>query len=86
MKHPIKDDFRVQNIGSGIEVTFQPTESHYSFSLLDSSEWPKHGKISKDVKVRHAGIHGDTDQYSPQEVFEMAWRLAELRIQQESGC
>jgi len=80
MKHPHETDFKFQNKESGIEAIFHPTESHYSFSLLDQSDWAKHGKLSKDVKVRHAGPHGDTDQYNGAEVLEMAFKLAEQYV------
>ena len=34
MKQPIETDFDVQNHDAGVDVTFRPTESQYSFVLL----------------------------------------------------
>ena len=34
MKQPIEADFDVQNHDAGVDVTFRPTESKYSFVLL----------------------------------------------------
>jgi hypothetical protein len=77
MKHPTEADFTVQKNGSSVIVTFRPTESYYTFPLLPLSERAKHGKVSRNAKVRHAGKHGDTDRYMEQEVFDLAFRLAE---------
>jgi hypothetical protein len=34
VKQPIEADFDVQNHDAGVDVTFRPTESKYSFVLL----------------------------------------------------
>ena len=34
MKQPIETDFDVRNHDAGVDVTFRPTESQYSFVLL----------------------------------------------------
>ena len=34
MKQPIENDFDVQNHDAGVDVTFRPTKSQYSFLLL----------------------------------------------------
>jgi hypothetical protein len=34
VKQPIETDFDVRSHDAGVDVTFRPTESHYSFVLL----------------------------------------------------
>ena len=34
MKQPIESDFDVRNHDAGVDVTFKPTDSQYSFVLL----------------------------------------------------
>jgi hypothetical protein len=80
MKQPYEADFEIKHEGSNVIATFRPTGSRYSYSMLDKSEWPKHGKLSKVPNVRHAGPHGDTDEYIGADVAEMAYRLAELSV------
>jgi hypothetical protein len=74
MKQPRKTDFEVNDTGSELTVTFKPTESFYTFGRLDPSEWDRHGKISRDAKVRHAT--GYTNGYIQAEVHQMAYDLA----------
>jgi hypothetical protein len=55
---------------TSVEVTFNQTKSHYSFSLV------AHGALS-DPWIRHAGPTGDTGEYWSHEVLDLARRLAE---------
>ena len=48
MKQPIESDFDVRNHDAGVDVTFKPTESQYSFVLLADR-----GSLSPRASVRH---------------------------------
>ena len=54
MKQPIESDFDVRNHDAGVDVTFKPTESQYSFVLLEDRR-----SLSPRASVRH-GKTGDT--------------------------
>ena len=48
MKQPIESDFDVRNHDAGVDVTFKPTDSQYSFVLLADR-----GSLSPRASVRH---------------------------------
>ena len=54
MKQPIETDFDVRSHDAGVNVTFRPTESQYSFVLLAGRR-----SLSPRASVRH-GKTGDT--------------------------
>jgi hypothetical protein len=62
MRHPTKAEFQVTvREEAGVDVLFNPTNSHYSFGLLaDPDDLEKYGPLSPS-SVRHAGPTGDTD-------------------------
>ena len=62
-----------------VKVTFNPTESKYSFTCLDPSEWSQHGLLSDDVRERH-GSSGDTGRYAADDVRTMARSLADREL------
>jgi hypothetical protein len=76
MKHPVRSDFDAAVTEAGVNVTFKPTNSIYSFYRFAGSEdVPRIGPVSKE-SVRHAGPSGDTEDYSSDEVQDMAQRIA----------
>jgi hypothetical protein len=73
MKHPVRNDFDTAVTEAGVTVTFKPTNSMYSFyRLADSDDVARLGPVS----LGHAGASGDTEDYPPSEVQEMAQRIA----------
>ena len=77
LKRPASTDFSVKVSDAGVEVTFHPTQSYYSFSrLADAEDIARHGHLSDDVRVRHGGATGDTAEYDSHEVLAEASRLA----------
>ena len=74
MKHPVRSDFDTAVTEAGVNVTFKPTNSIYSFYRLAESE-ERLGSVSLE-RVRHAGPSGDTDDYPSDEVQAMAQRIA----------
>ena len=77
MKEPVETDFTVTRDGAGVSVTFKPTDSHYSFTLLaDPNDIARFGPLSHDCLVRH-GKTGDTGEYPSESVLAVARRLAE---------
>ena len=76
MKHPVKSDFDTAVTEAGVNVTFRPTNSIYSFyRLADSEDVARLGPVSLE-RVRHAGSSGDTDDYPSDEVQIMAQHIA----------
>jgi hypothetical protein len=76
MKHPVRSDFDTAVTESGVTVTFKPTNSIYSFyRLADTDEIARLGPVWP-ANVRHAGPTGDTNDYSSDEVLNMAQRIA----------
>jgi hypothetical protein len=76
MKHPVRNDFDTALTESGVIVTFKPTNNIYSFyRLADGDDVARLGPVSSE-RVRHAGASGDTEGYPPDEVEEMAQRIA----------
>jgi hypothetical protein len=70
VKQPIEADFDVQNHDAGVDVTFRPTESKYSFVLLADRR-----RLSPRASVRH-GKTGDTGDYASGDVEATAFRVA----------
>jgi hypothetical protein len=70
VKQPIETDFDVQNHDAGVDVTFRPTESQYSFLLLADRR-----SLSPRANVRH-GKTGDTGDYAAGDVEATAFRVA----------
>ena len=76
MKHPIRGDFDTAVTEAGVNVTFKPTNSIYSFyRLAESEDVARLGPVSLGP-VRHAGPSGDTEDYPSDEVQDMAQRIA----------
>jgi hypothetical protein len=76
MKHPVRGDFHTVVTEAGVTVTFKPTNSIYSFyRLADSEDVARLSPVSLE-RVRHAGPNGDTADYPPDEVQEMAQLVA----------
>jgi hypothetical protein len=76
MKHPVRGDFDTAVTEAGINVTFKPTNSIYSFyRLAESEDIARLGPVSLE-RVRHAGPSGDTEDYPSDEVQDMAQRIA----------
>jgi hypothetical protein len=76
MKHPVRSDFDTAVTEAGVTVTFKPTNGIYSFyRLAGSDDVARVGPVSL-ASVRHAGAVGDTGDYPPDEVQEMAQRIA----------
>jgi hypothetical protein len=76
MKHPVRSDFDTAVTEAGMNVTFKPTNSIYSFyRLAESEDVARLGPVSLE-RVRHAGRSGDTDDYPSDEVQDMAHRIA----------
>ena len=76
MKHPVRSDFDTAVTEAGVNVTFKPTNSIYSFYRLAGSEdIARLGPVSLE-RVQHAGPSGDTEDYPSDEVQDMAQRIA----------
>jgi hypothetical protein len=72
MKHPARSDFDTAVTEAGVNVTFKPTNSIYSFyRLAESEDVARLGPVSLE-RVRHAGPSGDTEDYPSDEVQDMA--------------
>jgi hypothetical protein len=73
---PSEADFETQVLSSGVNVFFKPTQSHYTFiRLSDDGHVSRSAPLSRDAIVRHNGS-GDTADYEPTQLFEMAYRVA----------
>jgi hypothetical protein len=76
MKHPVRGDFDTAVTEAGVNVTFKPTNSIYTFyRLARSDDVARLGPVSLG-QVRHAGRRGDTEDYPADEVQDMAQRIA----------
>jgi hypothetical protein len=76
MKHPIRGDFDTAVTEAGVNVTFKPTNSIYTFyRLAGSDDVARLGPVSLG-QVLHAGPGGDTEDYLADEVQDMAQRFA----------
>ena len=71
-----EEDFETQVLAAGVNVFFKPTQSHYSFLRLDGDHVSRSGRLSAKPSIRHAGWTGDTGEYDPAQVLEMAYRVA----------
>jgi hypothetical protein len=59
-----------------LNVLFKPSDSHYSFGrLADPEDIARHGPLLQSPNVRDGNI-GDTGDYPPEEVAQMAHSLA----------
>jgi hypothetical protein len=73
-------DFDVQVREGGVDVTFKPTESHYSYGLLvDPEDIARLGHLSRSPRARHVNT-GDTGEYPSGDVEATAFRLASAAI------
>ncbi len=78
MKHPIRGDFDTAVTEAGVNVTFKPTNSIYTFyRLAGSDDVARLGPVSLG-QVLHAGPRGDTED-TPLMKFK-TWRSALLRM------
>jgi hypothetical protein len=68
MKRPARSDFHTVVTAAGVSVTFEPTNSTYSFYRFAGS-----GALSL-AGIQHAGR--DTDDYPSDEVQDMAQQIA----------
>jgi hypothetical protein len=76
MKQPVSSDFDTAVTEEGVNVTFKPTNSLYSFyRLAESEDVARLGPVSLGP-VRHAGPNGDIEDYPFDEVQDMAQRIA----------
>ena len=76
MKHPVRSDFDTAVTEADVNVTFKPTNTIYSFyRLAESEDIARLGSVSLE-RVRHAGPSGDTEDYSSDEVQDIALRVA----------
>ena len=78
MKHPLRSDFDTAVTAAGVNITFKPTGSIYSFyRLAGTNDLASLGSVSfADVSfagVQHAGHN--TEDYSRDEVQDMARRI-----------
>src|SRR5262249_51650653 len=76
MKHPTPSDFIINIEEKHMSVIFKPSNSDYNFGrLADPKDIARYGPLSQSPNVRHGNI-GDTGDYSPEEVAQMAHSLA----------
>jgi hypothetical protein len=76
MKQPTPSDFIVNVKESSVSVTFKPSNSEYNFGrLADPEDIARYGPLSQPPNVSH-GNTGDTGDYPPEEVAQMAHSLA----------
>ena len=76
MKHPVRGDFDTAVTEAGVNVTFKPTNSIYSFyRLAESKDIARLGAVASGP-VQHVGPTGDTEDYPADEVQDMAQRIA----------
>jgi len=70
-------DFEADVFESGVNVFFKPTGSYYTFVRLSDDKYiSPSAPLSRDAHVRHAGPSGDTGEYDPAQVLELAYQLA----------
>jgi hypothetical protein len=76
MKQPTPSDFIINVTESSVSVIFKPSNSEYNFGrLTDPEDIARSGPLSQPPSVRH-GNTGDTGDYPPDEVAQMAHSLA----------
>ena len=77
MIRPTEDDFETHVLEAGVNVFFKPTKSHYTFiRLSENKHVARSAPLSRDASIRHAGPSGDTGEYDPAQVLEMAYQVA----------
>jgi len=70
-------DFEADVFESGVNVYFKPTRSYYTFiRLSENKHAARSAPLSRDASVRHVGPSGDTGEYDPAQVLEMAYQVA----------
>jgi hypothetical protein len=73
VKHPVRNDFHTVVTKTGVNVTFKPTNSTYSFHwLADNSAIAPFAPVSL-TGVQHGGYN--TGDYPPDEVEGMARQI-----------
>ena len=76
MKHPVANDIDASVTEAGVTVTFKPINSiHNFYRLANNDDIARLGPVSL-ARVRPAGPTGDTGNYAPNEVQDMAKRIA----------
>jgi hypothetical protein len=76
MKHPVRSDFDTTVTEMGVSVTFKPTNSIYSFVRLpDAHDIARVGPVSPG-STPHGGPSVDTKEYDPDEIQDIAQRIA----------
>jgi hypothetical protein len=75
IRRPVESDFEVVCHEFDVQVTFQPTNSHYGCDVLTDGRLSPSGPT-----VRHDGITGNTGEYPSSEVRLMARHLAERAL------
>jgi hypothetical protein len=79
MKHPLRSDFDTAVTAAGVNVTFKPTGSIYSFyRLAGTNDLASLGSVSF-ADISFAGVQlgeHNTEDYSQDEVQNMAQRIA----------
>jgi hypothetical protein len=79
MKHPVRSDFDTAVTEAGVTVTFKPTNSIYSFyRLAETNDLAPLGPVSFEGVSLTGGQHAGfgTEDYAPNEVQDMAQRIA----------
>jgi len=77
MISPTEDNFETEVFSAGVNVFFKPTRSYYTFVRLSDDKYiSPSAPLSRDAHVRHAGPSGDTGEYDPAQVLELAYQLA----------
>jgi hypothetical protein len=73
MKHSYRNDFDAAVTKAGVTVTFKPTNNMYSFyRFADGDDVARLAPVA----LGRGGASGDTEDYPPGEVQEMAQRIA----------
>jgi hypothetical protein len=76
MKQPTPSEFIVNVQDNSVSVIFKPSNSEYNLGrLADAADIARYGPLSQSPNMRH-GNTGDTGDYPPEEVAQMAHSLA----------
>ena len=74
---PTEADFETDVFEASVNVFFKPTRSYYTFlRLSENKHVARFAPLSRDASVRHAGPIGDTGEYDPDQVLEIAYQVA----------
>jgi hypothetical protein len=77
---PREADYDVELLDGGVQVTFRPTSSEFTYrQLADPADIAREGPLSRSPNVCHAKT-GDTGSYDEREVEAMAFRLASVAV------